>query len=36
MRARLICDTVIWEMLTNASRSPCARATAATVTVASR
>jgi hypothetical protein len=33
---RLICDTVIWEMLANPSRSPYARATAAAVTVVSR
>src|SRR5262249_39505646 len=33
---RLICDTVICEMLTNASRSSRSRATAAAVTVASR
>ena len=33
---RLICETVSWEMLTNTSRPPSSRATAAAVTVASR
>ncbi len=31
-----ICDTVIWEMATRASRPPTARATVATVAAASR
>src|SRR5262249_37654979 len=32
--ARLICDIVIWEMLTNISRSPCRRAAAKATDVA--
>jgi hypothetical protein len=36
MLSASIWDTVIWEMATSASRSPTARATVATVAVASR
>lgn len=36
MFLRLICDTVICEMLTNASKSPRSRAAAVAMTVASR